>query len=67
MLIGHAPSGLMYPAYIGDVDHETPLHWGGMDEIDNLQLLCKSCHKAKTKYDMRGEIWPGPVLEVLNG
>ena len=30
------------------VDHIVPLGSGGKDEIENLQVLCKVCHKAKT-------------------
>ena len=31
------------------VDHITPLSWGGSDERDNKQGLCKACHDAKSK------------------
>jgi 5-methylcytosine-specific restriction endonuclease McrA len=38
--------------YCGDigleVDHVIELAAGGENSIENLQILCKSCHKAKT-------------------
>jgi len=37
-----------------DVDHITPKSQGGTDALDNLQLLCKSCHKRKTTDENRG-------------
>ena len=36
-----------------DWDHIVPLELGGEDEIDNLQPLCKVCHKAKTRGDVQ--------------
>lgn len=32
-------------------DHIIPLELGGDDEIDNLQPLCRPCHRAKTRKD----------------
>ena len=31
-----------------DIDHIRPLSNGGTNELDNIQPLCKSCHKNKT-------------------
>ncbi|MCP5017615.1 MAG: HNH endonuclease [Ketobacter sp.] len=31
-----------------EVDHVTSKARGGTDALDNLQLLCNPCHKAKT-------------------
>lgn len=31
-----------------ELDHIVPLHRGGTDAPDNLQLLCSPCHKEKT-------------------
>jgi 5-methylcytosine-specific restriction protein A len=34
-----------------DVDHIKPLALGGEDVEDNVQALCKRCHKTKTAMD----------------
>lgn len=34
-----------------EVDHITPKHKGGTDDLDNLQSLCTECHAAKTLRD----------------
>jgi len=31
-----------------EVDHIKPKAQGGSDSLDNLQLLCESCHRIKT-------------------
>jgi len=31
-----------------DIDHILPLALGGANEPDNLQILCRSCHRSKT-------------------
>lgn len=31
-----------------DIDHITPIEHGGTNELENLQALCKTCHKIKT-------------------
>ena len=31
-----------------EIDHKIPLFNGGLDEVENLQPLCKSCHKEKS-------------------
>ena len=31
-----------------EIDHIKPLSIGGTNDIDNLQILCKACHKIKT-------------------
>jgi len=36
-----------------DWDHVIPLELHGDDEIENLQPLCKVCHKAKTAGDVK--------------
>lgn len=36
-----------------EVDHITPRHKGGTSAWSNLQSICKECHKAKTKEEMR--------------
>lgn len=42
-----ARQGRSYPGC--EVDHIKPLMLGGKDHLSNLQLLCKPCHKEKTK------------------
>ena len=32
-----------------DVDHIKSKAKGGTDDLENLQLLCKECHKKKTQ------------------
>ncbi|WP_197042593.1 HNH endonuclease [Microbispora rosea] len=32
------------------VDHKLPRHWGGSDEINNLQPLCEECNAGKKAY-----------------
>jgi len=34
-----------------DIDHKTPISKGGKNSVENLQPLCKSCHKIKTAKD----------------
>lgn len=36
-----------------DIDHLIPLENGGKDDESNFQLLCKPCHKLKTKADIK--------------
>ena len=36
-----------------EIDHTIPLELGGEDEIENLQPLCKPCHRAKTTEDIK--------------
>jgi len=42
-----------------ELDHIVPLHIGGGNDDDNLQLLCPSCHLEKTRKErssfMRGK------------
>ena len=37
-----------------EVDHIEPLHLGGSDAEDNLQSLCRACHRAKTEMERQG-------------
>lgn len=36
-----------------ELDHIVPIHKGGGENPENLQLLCRGCHKDKTKIDVR--------------
>lgn len=31
-----------------EVDHQTPLHRGGSNDLENLRLRCRDCHRLKT-------------------
>ena len=33
-----------------DIDHILPLALGGTNEPDNLQILCRPCHRSKTSH-----------------
>ncbi|MEV7402836.1 HNH endonuclease signature motif containing protein [Streptomyces sp. NPDC091267] len=47
--------------YLGsqvDVDHVKPLAKGGEDVDGNVQVLCKSCHKLKTREDFDAKTPP---------
>lgn len=47
-----------------DVDHIIPVRTG-IDPFDknNLRLLCKDCHKAKTNLDLEAQIFKKPRTE----
>ena len=34
-----------------DIDHIVPTKWGGLCTRDNLQMLCKRCHRVKTSIE----------------
>lgn len=36
-----------------ECDHVLPLRQGGDNSLNNLRVLCKPCHRAKTNYDRR--------------
>ena len=60
-----------------EVDHIKPLASGGTNDIDNIQLLCKSCHKEKSQREKEDgsyvriidteSSFNNQVLEVMNG
>jgi 5-methylcytosine-specific restriction protein A len=35
------------------VDHRLPTAWGGSDELDNLQTMCRDDHRVKTGEESR--------------
>jgi len=49
-----------------EIDHITPLYKNGSNKIDNLQILCYSCHKSKTKKDREIIIKPHQYFGVLD-
>ncbi|MFI1519136.1 HNH endonuclease [Kitasatospora cineracea] len=46
-----ARCGLEFLPSAVDVDHIKPLALGGEDTDENVQPLCRPCHKAKTRAD----------------
>lgn len=42
------PFTLVYNTSNLELDHRQPLSEGGTNDADNLWLLCRDCHKAKT-------------------
>lgn len=34
------------------LDHVIPLHLGGIDDVQNIQGLCKPCHDAKSQREL---------------
>ena len=38
---------MMFPFRNFEVDHVIPRARGGADQVDNLQLLCGACNRAK--------------------
>lgn len=42
-----------------DIDHVLPLALGGEDVDDNVQTLCRGCHKLKTREDFGAQ--PTPI------
>jgi len=48
-----SPAGVRIPMYSGEVDHVRPLFKGGSDHWENLQLLCKQCHRIKTSEERK--------------
>lgn len=49
-----------------DLDHKTPLYLGGVeDDPNNLQLLCKCCHGAKSTAEQRERSAQAAVLAAL--
>ena len=37
----------------GEIDHIRPIADGGTSDLENLQLLCSSCHSRKTTHSNR--------------
>ncbi|MEU3290262.1 HNH endonuclease [Streptomyces longwoodensis] len=50
--------GLSSLASAMDVDHTVSLSRGGEDVDTNIQLPCRTCHKAKTRVDMATRLRP---------
>ncbi|MFF4408127.1 HNH endonuclease [Streptomyces sp. NPDC001404] len=46
-----ATCGMTFAASLVDVDHITALARGGEDVAMNVQVLCRPCHKTKTRTD----------------
>lgn len=48
-----ANCGFDYLPSAVDIDHIQPLALGGEDVPSNVQVLCRPCHKAKTRVDFQ--------------
>ena len=44
-----------------ELDHITPLHLGGSNDLDNSQALCGSCHATKTQKERIARLRPRPT------
>jgi len=44
-----------WPRQADEVDHIAGLQFGGDDNPDNLQSLCRPCHKRKTAQEQAGQ------------
>ena len=40
-----------------DIDHEVPISMGGQNKIENLQALCKPCHKKKCIFEKQNKMY----------
>lgn len=47
------------------LDHIFPLGLGGLDTMDNMQLLCIECNLIKNKQDLK-DIWNYRKENILN-
>ena len=43
----------LYPYSTCDSDHIIPIHIGGKTTIENMQLLCVSCHRQKSARELK--------------
>ena len=41
-----------------EVDHKVPKSAGGTDDPDNLQAICRQCHREKSKRERIAARWP---------
>ena len=47
---------LVYPTSNLELDHRDPLHRGGTNDLENLWLLCRPCHQAKTSAEQSARL-----------
>ncbi|WP_189056083.1 HNH endonuclease [Longimycelium tulufanense] len=45
---------VVYPARAIEIDHRVPLSRGGRDVDDNVQPLCRECHRVKSRRERLG-------------
>ena len=48
------------------VDHILPTYMGGSNELDNLQTLCRSCHREKTSEDAANPQYNAELRRRIN-
>lgn len=49
MCVGSVCAGRILLPQTWELDHIHPLHLGGTNNVDNLQVLCPNCHALKTQ------------------
>lgn len=51
MCVGSVCNGRVLLPQTWELDHIYPLHLGGTNHINNLQVLCPNCHALKTQQE----------------
>ncbi|ABA79168.1 hypothetical protein GQF56_07200 [Rhodobacter sphaeroides] len=50
-----------------DCDHLQNVNSGGTDDLSNLWMLCKDCHRSKTQRESNGLIGFDPIIDYDTG
>jgi 5-methylcytosine-specific restriction endonuclease McrA len=57
---------VIHPGQKWEIDHIIPLGMGGPDIIENMQILCKICHRFKTNHQDMNQIAKAKRLEIIH-
>jgi hypothetical protein len=57
---------VIHPGQKWEIDHIIPLAIGGPDTIENMQILCKICHRFKTDNQDISQIAKVKRLEIIH-